>query len=315
MGNSFGGKDDQKWFETEFLEPMGCAGPGSCFAETTGITYKVLMVGLDGAGKTQLCLRLMDRGNEVPVKTGMETAIYDNKMARERTNNWQLPLSKGLGDDVTLAICDVGGHKVYRRLWSYKFQDVTAVLFVVDACDEARITEARNTLFEYVLPQVESGQLPLVVIANDKEDMMQRPLTEEELLRGLGLEQYYLGPASPPQSRDTPPPPADEADDAGESLAAAAVAAAVATLWAGNASLPDVEVRRMAIIASQAHKLLPPKERFHFTRVRSGDAGEPALRATIVEVRARIEQNIDRLMTKEMQQELRRGGQPAAAGS
>jgi GTPase SAR1 and related small G proteins len=70
--------------EYSFVSHPLHAGPGSCFADAVGVTYKVLFLGLDGAGKTTICLRMMDRGNEIPVRTGMETAIYDNKMAKER---------------------------------------------------------------------------------------------------------------------------------------------------------------------------------------------------------------------------------------
>eukprot|EP01062_Namystynia_karyoxenos_P016722 TRINITY_DN16145_c0_g1_i1.p1 TRINITY_DN16145_c0_g1~~TRINITY_DN16145_c0_g1_i1.p1 ORF type:complete len:332 (+),score=104.98 TRINITY_DN16145_c0_g1_i1:86-997(+) len=292
MGNQFGGKQDQQWFEDEFLMPMGCAGPGGCCAEAVGITYKVLMVGLDNAGKTTLCLHLMGRQDEKPVRTGAEQAIYDNRMSKERTANWILPLSGG--DDVTLHICDVGGRSEYRALWGYMYRGVTAVIFVVDGCDRARLIEARNALFEHVLTHVEAGQLPLIVIAHDK--LGQEPMSDAEVLAGLGvLGCAGDGVAAEAAAEAAAPQPVDSGAEEAPPQVAAGVAAALTLVWHAHASLPDIDVRRMRMISGAQQQLLPPKERFHFARVRPGDGA--ALWQAIRVMKERIEQNIDRLAT------------------
>eukprot|EP00756_Hemistasia_phaeocysticola_P028461 Hpha_TRINITY_DN16176_c0_g3::TRINITY_DN16176_c0_g3_i1::g.5006::m.5006/K07937/ARF1; ADP-ribosylation factor 1 len=283
MGNSFGGKQDQQWFEEEFLMPMGCAGPGSCCADAVGVTYKVLMVGLDGAGKTSICLKLMDRGNEIPIRTGTQPAIYDNKMTKERFSNWIVHLG---GDDVTMEICDVGGRAQHRPQWAYMLRGTTAVVFVVDGGDRERLMEAGNTLFEQVLPHVEAGQLPLLILANDKQGSDR--LTEAEILAGMGITNPGL-PLNPTGSIGSPGDiPKDQVD-----LIATAVAAAVTLLYFAQGNVRELDLKRILMMGEVRHHLLPPPERFLFSRCSSEDSA--GLWKIINELRKRIENNIDRL--------------------
>eukprot|EP01065_Artemidia_motanka_P025772 TRINITY_DN30737_c0_g1_i1.p1 TRINITY_DN30737_c0_g1~~TRINITY_DN30737_c0_g1_i1.p1 ORF type:complete len:295 (+),score=74.25 TRINITY_DN30737_c0_g1_i1:110-994(+) len=284
MGNGFGGKQDQKWFEDEFLVPMGCAGPGSCCADTVGVEYKVLMVGLDGAGKTTLCLRLMGRGNEVPLRTGTEMAIYDNKMAKERCSHWLLPVAGS--DGVTLRICDVGGRPIHRPLWGYMFRDVNAVLFVVDASDVERLQEAGNTLYEHVFPHLEAGQVPLIVLAHEKPG--NEPLSEHEIMAGLGFNPTGL-PTSPPLK--PAPAPLHENEATAEALLAC-VAAALAPVYSVSAAMSDVEARRLRLMSRS--QLLPPPDRFSFIRI-PAEGGEDVMAKVVEELTSRIEDNVGRL--------------------
>lgn len=260
MGASFGGRKDQEWFEEEFLVPMGCAGPDACCAEVAGLSYKIIVVGLDGAGKTSLCLRLCGRQNEVPIRTGMEEVIYDNKMAKERMCKWVVPAPGQ--EDVTMHVIDVGGRVDYRHLWCYRFRDVTALVFVVDACDPSRLGEAQCALYEHVLPQVSAANLPLLLILHEKAG--QTPMSDEEILSGLGVDEGYYPGLTPKGPRQTIQ---KEAVSDVSTESAAMIAATLLAVYAGQGMVPDRDVARQKIMYRQMHRLLPSADLLEIVRV------------------------------------------------
>jgi len=92
------------------------------------VSLRILMLGLDMAGKTFLMykLKLNDSVTTIPtIGFNVETIVYQKS---------------------ELTIWDVGGQDKIRALWRHYFQNTQAVIFVVDAADPERLEEARNEL-------------------------------------------------------------------------------------------------------------------------------------------------------------------------
>jgi len=120
------------------------------------LSLRVLMLGLDMAGKTLLMykLKLNDTVTTIPtIGFNVETIKYQKS-------------------DFT--IWDVGGQDKIRPLWRHYYQNTQAVIFVVDAADPERLEDARNEL---------------KLIADDEDIIKYQPvlllvLTKTDLLEG-----------------------------------------------------------------------------------------------------------------------------------
>ncbi|KAL7743573.1 hypothetical protein ACLKA6_013378 [Drosophila palustris] len=114
---------------------------------------RVLMIGLDAAGKT--------------------TTLYQLKLGAKLTNiptigfNVELLKYKRL----RLTVWDIGGQKRVRSMWRYYYSNAAGIIFVVDAADTERFPEAMSELHS-VLHVNELKDSVLMVFAN-KQDLPQ----------------------------------------------------------------------------------------------------------------------------------------------
>ena len=108
----------------------------------------LLVVGLDGAGKTTWLHRLQT-GN-TPANT-LPTVV----------SNYEDFTYK----DVAFGLWDLGGQNVYRSLWKYHLSGAKGLLFVLDSTDRLRIHEAKQELFD-LLAEDKLREALLVVLAN-----------------------------------------------------------------------------------------------------------------------------------------------------
>lgn len=90
------------------------------------IKRKILMVGLDGAGKTSILQRL--KLNEF-VKTVTTIGLNVETIVHKQ---------------LELLVFDVGGGA--RQLWSYYFDNLDALIFVIDSTDSNRMTIVKEEL-------------------------------------------------------------------------------------------------------------------------------------------------------------------------
>jgi len=128
---------------------------------------RVLMLGLDSAGKTTILYKLkLGQGvSTIPtVGFNVETVTYK----KCRFNVW-----------------DVGGQDKIRPLWRHYFAGTQALIFVVDSNDRERIDEARQELFKIINDQ-EMKDAILLVFANKAD--LESAMPPEELAEQLGLE-------------------------------------------------------------------------------------------------------------------------------
>merc|ERR1712227_379092 len=89
---------------------------------------RILMLGLDAAGKTTILYRLKLGEVVASVPT-----IGFNVEAVEYKN-------------INFTVWDVGGQDKIRRLWRHYYQDTDGLIFVVDSSDRDRIEDAREEL-------------------------------------------------------------------------------------------------------------------------------------------------------------------------
>ncbi|KAJ4964131.1 hypothetical protein NE237_024070 [Protea cynaroides] len=127
---------------------------------------RILMVGLDAAGKTTILykLKLGEIVTTIPtIGFNVETVEYKN---------------------VSFTVWDVGGQDKIRPLWRHYFQNTQGLIFVVDSNDKERILEARDELHR-MLSEDELRGATLLVFAN-KQDLP-NAMTVSEITDKLGL--------------------------------------------------------------------------------------------------------------------------------
>merc|ERR1719274_321728 len=112
---------------------------------------RILMVGLDAAGKTTILykLKLGEVLTTIPtIGFNVETVEYKN---------------------INFTVWDVGGQDKIRKLWRYYYQNTQGVIFVVDSNDRERIGDAREEL-THILADDEMRDAAVLVFAN-KQDL------------------------------------------------------------------------------------------------------------------------------------------------
>ncbi|OHE98697.1 ADP-ribosylation factor [Colletotrichum orchidophilum] len=124
---------------------------------------RILMLGLDNAGKTTIVKKIMGEDvNTVSPTLGfiIKTIDYD-----------------GTGD--------VGGQKTLRSYWRNYFEKTDALIWVVDATDRLRIEDCREELHGLLQEERLSGA-SLLVFANKTD--VNGCMDEQEIHQGLQLE-------------------------------------------------------------------------------------------------------------------------------
>ncbi|XP_061181639.1 uncharacterized protein LOC133190172 [Saccostrea echinata] len=119
---------------------------------SSGSPAKILMLGLDAAGKTTILYKIKLNENVCTIPTigfNVETVS---------------PI-KG----VSFTVWDIAGQDRFRQLWRYYYQATEGLVYVVDSNDRERIAEAREELFG-ILQCEEMRGVPVVIIAN-KQDL------------------------------------------------------------------------------------------------------------------------------------------------
>ncbi|XP_071967528.1 uncharacterized protein [Engystomops pustulosus] len=132
----------------------------------TGYEARILMLGLDAAGKTTILYKL--KLNETV--TTIPTIGFNVETVEPMRN-------------VTFTVWDVGGQDKIRVLWKHYFMNTDGLVFVVDSADPERFEEARAELIA-ILENDEMRGVPFVVMAN-KQDLpgARKPGELSELLR------------------------------------------------------------------------------------------------------------------------------------
>ncbi|PVH86987.1 ARF/SAR superfamily [Cadophora sp. DSE1049] len=127
---------------------------------------RILMLGLDNAGKTTIVKRIMNEDvNTVSPTLGFIIKTIDYKGYK-------------------LNIWDVGGQKTLRSYWRNYFEKTDALIWVVDATDRLRIEDCRQELHGLLQEERLSGA-SLLVFANKTD--VNGCMLEEEIQEGLQL--------------------------------------------------------------------------------------------------------------------------------
>lgn len=139
-------------------------------------SVRILMVGLDAAGKTTILykLKLGEIVTAIPtIGFNVETVEYKN---------------------ISFTVWDVGGQDKIRQLWRHYFQNTQGLIFVVDSNDRERVEEAADELNK-MLSEDELRNVVILVFAN-KQDlpnaMSANELTEKLRLRDIRNRPWYV---------------------------------------------------------------------------------------------------------------------------
>ena len=89
---------------------------------------RILMLGLDAAGKTSILYKL----KLGEVVTTIPTIGFNVESVKYANLNFQ--------------VWDVGGQDRIRPLWRHYFMNAQAIVWVVDSCDRARVGESGHEL-------------------------------------------------------------------------------------------------------------------------------------------------------------------------
>jgi len=137
---------------------------------------RILMVGLDAAGKTTILykLKLGEIVTTIPtIGFNVETVEYKN---------------------INFTVWDVGGQDKIRPLWRHYFQNTQGLIFVVDSNDRERVGEAHDELHK-MLNEDELREAVLLVFAN-KQDlpnaMSVAEVTDKLGLHSLRYRKWYI---------------------------------------------------------------------------------------------------------------------------
>jgi len=137
---------------------------------------RILMVGLDAAGKTTILykLKLGEIVTTIPtIGFNVETVEYKN---------------------ISFTVWDVGGQDKIRPLWRHYFQNTQGLIFVVDSNDRERAREAKDELSK-MLGEDELKDAALLVFAN-KQDlpnaMGPTDITDQLGLHNLRGRQWFI---------------------------------------------------------------------------------------------------------------------------
>lgn len=162
------------------LPPAACAAAQPRAGAAMGLTIsslfsrlfgkkqmRILMVGLDAAGKTTILykLKLGEIVTTIPtIGFNVETVEYKN---------------------ICFTVWDVGGQDKIRPLWRHYFQNTQGLIFVVDSNDRERIQEAAEEL-QKMLQEDELRDAVLLLFAN-KQDLP-NAMAISEMTDKLGLQ-------------------------------------------------------------------------------------------------------------------------------
>jgi len=130
------------------------------------IDMRILMVGLDAAGKTTILykLKLGEIVTTIPtIGFNVETVEYKN---------------------INFTVWDVGGQDKIRPLWRHYFQNTQGLIYVVDSNDRERVNEANEEL-QKMLQEDELRNAVILVFCN-KQDLP-NAMSVAEVTDKLGL--------------------------------------------------------------------------------------------------------------------------------
>ena len=127
---------------------------------------RITMVGLDAAGKTTILhkLKLGETVQTIPtIGFNVETLQFKN---------------------IKFNVWDIGGQKKLRDMWQYYYENVDAIIYVIDSSDENRLKLNKET-FNRILSNDNLENVPVLLLAN-KQDISRVSL--KEVIQGMELD-------------------------------------------------------------------------------------------------------------------------------
>jgi ADP-ribosylation factor protein 1 len=139
---------------------------------------RILMVGLDAAGKTTILYKFKLDENVTTIPTigfNVESVQYKK---------------------VSFTMWDVGGQDRIRKLWRHYYAGTDAIIYVVDSNDRERIAEAREELQKMCADDLLRDSV-ILVLANKQDlphSMNAAEMTDKLSLHSLKQKQWFIQP-------------------------------------------------------------------------------------------------------------------------
>ncbi|XP_071948226.1 ADP-ribosylation factor-like protein 3 [Antedon mediterranea] len=142
---------------------------------------KVLLLGLDNAGKTTILKALA--GEDYTKIT--PTQGFNVKSVS--TSKWKLN------------VWDIGGQRNIRPYWKNYFESINVLIYVVDSTDRARMEEAGLALNELIEEEEKLAGVPVLVFANKQDLALAKTAAEvssDLLLSNIRDRKWQIQPCS-----------------------------------------------------------------------------------------------------------------------
>ena len=123
---------------------------------------RILVLGLDNAGKTTILRALSDED------------------ITHITPTQGFNIKSLIHEGFKLNVWDIGGQSTIRPYWRNYFDHTDALVYVIDSADRRRITECSQELTTLLTEEKLAG-IPLLVFAN-KQDLLQALPADEVIL-------------------------------------------------------------------------------------------------------------------------------------
>ena len=133
---------------------------------------RLLIIGLDGAGKTTILFRMYAK-----------KAVQTQPTEGYNVQTFQL-------GGLVMNVWDVGGQDELRRFWRHYYTGTQGIVFVIDSSDTDRLKAAKMELTEAITdPQLDNAAI--LVLANKQDQPEAMP--PEELSKSMGLPTLLKG--------------------------------------------------------------------------------------------------------------------------
>jgi small GTP-binding protein len=139
---------------------------GDIIGEGGTIEKRILLLGLDNAGKTSILFQIKDKNFKQTVPTvglNIEHIVYKR---------------------YSMTFWDVGGQAT--KLWKHYFDHINGIIFVVDSSDEEKLLFAKEELNKLIRDESLAG-VPILIYYN-KQDLGDKCKSKEELNVRLEIE-------------------------------------------------------------------------------------------------------------------------------
>jgi ADP-ribosylation factor protein 1 len=174
--------------------------------------YRLLLLGLDAAGKTTILYKLKVRrncrhnekwyiyGRSMNSRAPTELCFFFCQLGEAITTIPTIGFNVETVEfhNVSLTIWDVGGQEKIRSLWRHYYQGTQGLIFVVDSSDIHRFDLAAESLHG-LLQQEEMYDAAVLVFAN-KQDLPHAAsaaeISEKMGLRNIRRNQWYVQPCT-----------------------------------------------------------------------------------------------------------------------
>ena len=150
----------------------------ACYTLSEPVNNRILILGLDAAGKTSLLQRALAKENVEPNFDVNPTVGFNVEMC-------QLDSTKR----ANYALWDVGGQEKIRSLWRHYFAGATGLIFVIDSTDIDRLEEAGDAL-NAILSDQDMRTTPVLIFANKQDG--ENAATVEDITEKIGFKDMSL---------------------------------------------------------------------------------------------------------------------------